>query len=290
MENITVFTPTYNRAKTLHRLYESLCMQKDNNFEWLIVDDGSDDCTEEIVQKWIQEHKINVRYHKKANEGKHTAINLGVELAHGKYFFICDSDDYLVDDAIQKIEYMFSTIGSQFEKYAGVSGIKVHSDGSMIGDSFVDKEYVDCTSLDRNMNNIRGDKSEVFFLSVLKQYPFPIFKGEKFLNEAVVWNRIAKDGLMIRWFNQPLIVCEYREDGLTSQKGILKYKNPKGTLLYLEELTRNDKKFFCRIAHRASFCGLAKGIYSNKEICKRIKIPILLIPLYRFIYKVRGTN
>ena len=89
---ITVFTPTYNRAHLLSNLYQSLLQQKAEDFEWLVVDDGSTDGTEELVNQWIEEAAFTIRYFKKENGGKHTAINKGVQLAEGDLFFIIDKN------------------------------------------------------------------------------------------------------------------------------------------------------------------------------------------------------
>ena len=107
---ITIFTPSYNRAYRLLALYESLCNQTCFDFEWLIVDDGSNDNTEELVQTWLNESKFNIRYIKQCNGGKHRAVNHGVREAKGELFYIVDSDDILPKDAIECIMQQYLTI------------------------------------------------------------------------------------------------------------------------------------------------------------------------------------
>ena len=92
---ITIFTPTYNRAYILPILFESLKIQTVKEFEWIIVDDGSTDNTESLIYKFKEECNFSIRYFKKENQGKHIAINFGVEKAKGNLFFIVDSDDYI---------------------------------------------------------------------------------------------------------------------------------------------------------------------------------------------------
>ena len=94
---ITVFTPTYNRKSFLPNLYHSLCSQTFRNFEWLIVDDGSTDCTEILIQEFQQSKEINIRYYKQPNGGKHRAFNVAVDMAKGEIFSIVDSDDIFPD-------------------------------------------------------------------------------------------------------------------------------------------------------------------------------------------------
>ena len=119
---ITVFTPTYNRGYIISELYESLTQQTFKNFEWLIVDDGSSDETESIINQVIKENKINIKYKKQKNSGKHVAINNGVSDASGELFFIVDSDDYLSSDALEKLEKRFQDIKHNSE----VAGIFIN--------------------------------------------------------------------------------------------------------------------------------------------------------------------
>ena len=113
---ITVLTPTYNRAKLLDRLYQSLCQQTYQDFEWIVVNDGSKDDTDEVVQSFIAEKKINILYIKQENGGKHRAINRGVKEAKGKLFFTIDSDDCLTKDAVEKV-IKWQNIGNSFNLF-----------------------------------------------------------------------------------------------------------------------------------------------------------------------------
>lgn len=287
---ITIFTPTFNRATTLPKLYKSICEQTFSDFEWVIVDDGSQDNTENLVLNWINENLIKIRYYKQINSGKHVAINAGVQYAKGDLFFIVDSDDQIVHDGLSVIHELYKTSQITSDKYAGIAGTKIHTNGDPIGTMFTNLDYVDCTTLERNQNKITGDKAEVFFTAVLRRYPFPVFEGEKFLNEAVVWNRIARDRLLIRWYDIPLIMCEYLEGGLTNNKNKLQENNPQGMLLYVKELIESDKKVYRKIAHQSTYCGIAHRIYSNEEICKQLSIRRFSMLLYDLIYKIRGNN
>ena len=101
---LTIFTPTYNRANKLENVYNSLKNQISSEYEWLIVDDGSIDNTKKIVEKFINDSLLNVRYIKKDNGGKHTAHNLAVDEAKGKYFMCLDSDDFLKENTINELK------------------------------------------------------------------------------------------------------------------------------------------------------------------------------------------
>ena len=223
---VTDFTPTYNRAYTLERLYKSLLNQTSYEFVWLIVDDGSTDNTSELIKSFQNNQLFDVRYYKQKNSGKHVAINNGVELAEGELFFIVDSDDYLTDDAIEKVINWSSTLHPN-EEYAGVSGNRGYSVNELIGATF-SGEYIDATALEREKYSITGDKAEVFFTHVLRKYKFPVFENEKFMTENVVWYAIAADGYKIRWFNEIIYITEYLPDGLTHKYNKLLATNPKG--------------------------------------------------------------
>ena len=158
---ITVFTPCYNRAHTIERLYHSLVLQTNKNFEWIIVDDGSTDNTEQIVNVFIKEsNDFPICYFKKDNGGKHTAINFGVQKANGEAFFIVDSDDWLPKNAIDRIIYYFDQIKNK-KDFAGICGNKMLPTKEIIGKTF-DGEVLDITALERKKFYIIGDKAEVY--------------------------------------------------------------------------------------------------------------------------------
>ena len=175
---ITVLTPIFNRKKLIARLYNSLKKQTCYNFEWLIIDDGSTDDLELVINNIIQnETKFNIRYFYKENGGKHTALNYGISKAEGKLLFIVDSDDFLTSKAIERITYWEKTIHDK-NRICGLGFCKGMDENTIIGTSFTGN-YLDATSLERAKFNINGDKAEVFYTDILKKYPFPEFKNEK---------------------------------------------------------------------------------------------------------------
>lgn len=229
-KNITIFTPTYNRGYILTQLYNSLLSQSYKDFEWVIVDDGSTDNTKELVEEFMNEKKICIRYKWVKNGGKTTAINRGVEMAEGRLFFIVDSDDYITDTALECIVYWESTIKDK-ANFCGVSGNRGNKQGKLWGTTF-EGEYLDCTALERKQNNITGDKSEVYYTDILRKYPFPEIEGERYVPLVYVWQGIAHDGYKMRWFNKIIYIGEYLEDGLTNKYQSLLDRNPKGTAMY----------------------------------------------------------
>ena len=188
---ITIFTPTYNRKKTLPKLYESLKNQNDKDFEWLIVDDGSNDGTDKLIEEYQKENILNIRYFYKENGGKQRAVNLGVEKSQGEYFFIVDSDDFLSFDAVSKIkEYALSLP----KNFGGMVFRKINIKEKNYDKIKFTEKYLDTNPIDIVFKyNILGDKGEIFKTEVLKKYPFPEIEGEKFVPEGYIWNRIGKD-------------------------------------------------------------------------------------------------
>ena len=242
---ITVFTPTYNRAHLLGRLYNSLREQSYKDFEWLIVDDGSTDNTSQLIGDIIEKNNQDfcIRYFRVNNGGKHRAINYAVSKAQGEAFFVVDSDDWLPKDSLENVWGYFNEIKND-ERFAGVAGLKGVGEINFKQQTF-EGEYLDATSIERKKYGIFGEKAEVFKTEILKKYPFPEYEGEKFISEAIVWNKIAYDGLMLRWFNRCVYIYEYQDDGLTRNLYKKYQESPIGYLTYVrQEMSFGGECFF----------------------------------------------
>lgn len=276
---VTVFTPTYNRAHLLDRLYRSLERQTCKDFEWVVVDDGSADGTPEYFSS-LTSASFPVVYLRQANGGKHRAINRGVKAAGGDLFFIVDSDDYLTDDAVEKISAWAASLDSS-RKWAGVSGAKGYESGKTVGETFKgEREYVDAKNTQRNKYSLNGDKAEAYFTDVLRKYPFPEFEGETFLTEETVWNLIAADGYYLRWFRDIIYVCEYLEGGLT-KSGDEKYRrNPQGVLCWVKvQLKAYPKNLRKRMAAVYRYYIAVGGAVPIKKLASDIGISTFMCRL-----------
>lgn len=242
---ITVFTPTYNRAKLLPRLYESLCKQTYRDFEWVIVDDGSVDDTHDIVESFVNgndnrigNNNFPVRYFYQDNGGKHRAINHGVREAKGELFLILDSDDSLPDNSLELITEVYSQIKDN-ESFGGVCGYMAHHDGTIIGKGN-EENILDTNTIDlRYRYNVKGDMCEVFKISVLKEIPFPEIDGEKFCPEALVWNRIAKK-YRLRVFRDVIYFRDYLVGGLTDKIVKIRMNSPIASMMCYQEMNELD--------------------------------------------------
>lgn len=231
MYKLTIFTPSYNRAHTLPRLYDSICRQSQlNDIEWLLIDDCSTDNTEQLAKNWLKEGKINLNYIRLSeNGGKPRAINKACQLAQSPYLFIVDSDDYLVDGIIEFILSKLSDVANN-DKYLGLGFLLIHPNGEYFAHPNFE-EYADATDLEREKIGLNVDCKEVYKISILKKYPFKVWDGEIFTPESTVLYAMALDGYKIRWYNKPGVVAEYQQDGMTLGSWNLQKRNPMGYAL-----------------------------------------------------------
>lgn len=230
---ITVFTPTYNRAYIIRKLYKALCGQINKNFEWLVVDDGSTDNTEFLIKDFVAENKIKIKYIRQQNGGKHIAINTGVAAASGDLFFIVDSDDYLTPDAIEWMDSEWNRIKNN-KHFAGISGIRIYSNGTKIGGG-IDFGTIDADPLSiRYTHHIKGDLAEAWRTEIMKVYPFPVFSDERFCSEGLIWGRIAQK-YIVRFVHKGIYVCGYLDDGLTKNSIQCRRNSPEYSALAYSE-------------------------------------------------------
>ena len=282
---ITIFTPTYNRRLLMESLYQSLLAQTEKNFEWLVVDDGSTDDTEKYFSKLLsQTQPFPIHYIRQNNGGKHRAINRGVKEANGNFFFIVDSDDTLLPQAIEKINQWISTLDDS-HKWCGVAGLRGFTDNKVIGDrpSF---RFIDAKNTERRKHHLEGDKAEVYVTDVLKKHPFPEIPDENFISEEIVWNAIARDDYYLRWFNEIIYICSYLGNGLTKDNS-KDERNPRGRLLWakgqLESFPDDWRKRYSAIAIYYYAVHKKK---KKKEIANDLGVSIFKVLCAKIIYKL----
>ena len=272
----TVFTPTFNRKELLEKLYKSLQKQTYTDFEWLIVDDGSTDGTGEKVKEFLEESKLDIKYFYKENGGKQRAYNFATDKANGELFICLDSDDEYVENG-------FETILKYWEKHekngeiAGMGYLSMYPDGEIIGSSFPEKEMISTQFDIYNKYGVKGDKGLMFRTEIIKKYKFPIFDDEKFITEAVVYNRICEKYKMV-YVNEKIEIKEYQEDGLTAKYNNLLLRNPKGQALYHNEINFQNLTFKQKILNNAiyyKFCRVAG--YKLGKIFKESKNKLFLL-------------
>ena len=201
----TVFTATYNRAHTLHRVYESLVVQTFRDFEWLVVDDGSTDSTKALLSRWCDESDFPIRYLYQPNQGKHVAYNHAVTEARGALFLTLDSDDSCVPYALEAFKYYWEAIPKeQRSLFSAISVLCVDQYGRVVGDSFP-RHTFDSNILEIQYRwKVRGEKWGFQRTDVMREYPFPVPPAQlSHIPEGIVWSRIARK-YKTRYVNEPL--------------------------------------------------------------------------------------
>ena len=283
----TVFTPTFNRKELLEKLYKSLQKQTFKDFEWLIVDDGSTDGTKEKVEEFLSEKKLDIKYYFKENGGKQRAYNFATEKANGELFICLDSDDEYVENGLEIILKYWK----KYEKNSDIAGmgyLSTYPNREIIGSSFPEKEMISTQFEIYNKYGVKGDKGLMFRTEIIKKYKFPVFEDEKFITEAVVYNRICEKYKMV-YVNKKIEIKEYQEDGLTAKYNNLLLRNPKGQALYHNEINSQKLTFKQKILNNAvyyKFCKVAG--YKFGKIFKENKNKLFLIfaiPVGEFMWK-----
>lgn len=237
---LTIFTPAYNRAYTIHKCYESLKRQSCKDFEWLIIDDGSTDNTKELIKKWIEEtNEFKIRYIYQDNQGMHGAHNTAYENIYTELNVCIDSDDYMPDDAVKKIKEAWEKVRDN-KKISGLIGLDAYEGGKIIGDKLPEDLKTD-TLFDLSYNKgITGDKKLVYRTELTKKYPYPIYEGEKYVGLAYKYYKLDQE-YELSLMNEILCIVEYMEDGSSLNMFKQYMKNPKGFAFYRIENMKNPK-------------------------------------------------
>lgn len=237
---VSVVTISYNRKNELKYLYESLLKQTSNEFNWIVVDDGSEDNTSSFIENKINENKINIEYLKKENGGKHSGINYFLDNAITKkeLIFFVDSDDIITKDAIELIIDEYSNI-QEVNSYSGLCFLRLNRKTAQPLTKFFPNNRIDSNVFEMiKKYNLYGDKAEVFLLSELLKYRFPIIKNEKFMSELYIWMKLDKK---IRCVNKGIYMTEYQADGYTRNFQRILKNNPIGMTLYYKTMIKEPR-------------------------------------------------
>lgn len=278
-KTLTIFTPAYNRAHTLHRCYESLKKQSCKDFVWLIIDDGSTDNTADLVKKWQREdNDFEIKYICKANGGMHTAHNTAYENIDTELNVCIDSDDCIADEAVKKIIDFWKENGS--DKYAGIVGLDADFNNRIIGEKF-DDSIKSTTLSGYYRKGGKGDKKLVYRTDVINKYPpYPEFEGEKYVSLGYKYLLCDQDYELLV-LNEILCNVEYQEDGSSMNMYKQYLRNPKGfafmrkvDMLYNKTFKENVKTCI----HYVSSSIISHNSKFIKESPKKA-LTILAIPL-----------
>lgn len=259
---LSIITPAYNRGHLLQNCFASLLCQTCFDFEWIIVDDGSTDHTQEVISEF-QADFFQIHCFRKENGGKHTALNFAMPHVQGKFVMILDSDDILTKHAVSVIKQDWSRFESEpcVGVLAFLKGASIHHPNCM---STVERRPVDYFRCKRRI--LRScDCCEVIRADIFKAYPFPLFPGESFLPETALWSRV---GLIYSYvyINEVIYLCEYLEGGLTWSGRKLRILNPIGGM-YTARLNMHPRNpVVGRIKNGLLYC--CYGFFAGKSARK----------------------
>ena len=280
MLKISILTATYNRAKLLPRLYESIVnnFEENVNIEWLIMDDGSLDNTQETVNNFKQYDNLIIKYYFQENSGKMTALNNLMKKVTGDLIVECDSDDIFAKDAFKYIKDAYYECKENTKIYA-ICFLKYDEDGNNIGKNL---KFEETTMFDLYFKEGEdGEKALVYFTHIRKQYKYKLEKNEKFGTEARLHHEMDLK-YKIKCINKPIMICEYQKDGYTKNIQIIFKENPYGYYEYFKEILSRDmkgvkfNKRIYTIKHYILFSYLAnkkvelkniRGIFNKMLIC-----------------------
>lgn len=284
---ITVVTPTYNRKGKLENCFLSLKRQTNKKFIWLIIDDGSDDNTEQLVSVWMNEFSW-IKYVKKENGGKASALNKALDIIDTDYVVCLDSDDMFYD---QTIELALKDLNSIVDdtKCCGILALRNNKDGTVMGNKEIPKKMKKIIIANILVDMHYSTEVICFYKTdIIKKYRFPEFIGERFVSPSWIQYEITKKYYFKTSWNR-LCCCEYCEDGLTRNKRKVIAKNPYGYTAVRIQSFYFAKSFKSIIRNGIMYnCGCIIGKNKNwlKDSPKKIWT-ILLLPAGYFVYLVR---
>lgn len=256
-KRLTVFTPTYNREKLLKRVYDSLVRQTNKDFLWLIIDDGSSDNTKEVVESFISEGLIEIEYRYCDNGGKMRAHNRATENLSTELFICVDSDDYLVDNAVEKLLNRWDEESDLKKSLAGIISHKGKSETTLLSDvEFPDGiRYSGLYSL--YLKGFKGETTIMFKSEVIKAFPFPEIEGEKYVPEDYIYDKIDREYEYIV-FPEIITICEIVENGYTDSVKKLKLENKNAFYLYYKQRAEITPFSILKIKYLGFFAKYAK--------------------------------
>jgi glycosyltransferase involved in cell wall biosynthesis len=298
----TVFTPTYNRAHTLHRVYDSLCAQTLHDFEWIVIDDGSTDQTSDLIADWAKAVDFSIRYFKRERSGKHIAHNLAVREARGQFFVVFDSDDACVPHTLERIVYHWNSIpASERHSFFAVNGLCCDQHGRIVGDFFPSNPFDSNLREKRYVYRIRGEKWGAALTEVVRRYPFPEIANSHFTPEGIIWLAIAKT-YKIRYVNEAFRIYYINDNktGATLTGGQSFSENAPGRFYYYIWLLNNDLEFFFRwpppflkaavmlpIAARISGVSIGEALELLQSMSARALV-VSALPISSLVFLLNG--
>lgn len=270
----TILTPTFNRAHTIGRVYNSLCAQSFTDFEWLVIDDGSTDGTRTLIEEWRKEADFPIRYEWQVNGHKKVAFNHGVRLCKGRWLLPADSDDEFPPEALERFVDAWEAIPVEERSgFVGVCGLCESETGKIVGNRFPGDWGVDSDSMEiRYRYKVRGEKWGFSRVDVLREFPYP----EKIAGnvpESVVWSSVALR-YKTRFINKVVRVYHQDSGNQVTGGGGNPAANAAGTLLWKKCVLETELDWFWFAPRHFLFEGmrwvrfwLHVSAFSTKKQC-----------------------
>lgn len=296
----SVFTATYNRAYLLPNVYRCLVNQTFKDFEWVVVDDGSQDDTEKVIQNFIDENIISIKYVKKPNGGKHTAWRVATPLFEGKYEVGADDDDVFPENTLAIFNAYWENLEKRedYDQFWEIRARCAKEDGNIIGPLLPEAVF------DSDFNTINYKYKFNFCemqgcrkVSVLQKEAavpehFVLEEYASNFGEAIRWSRAARV-YKTQFINEVVRVYQQSEESLTSRnngrnRSVKKTYNGFITSLYVLNEQRDLmlkwslKSYFMTLASIAyrSIC-LRKGAYRYIDnMIDRLFLTVIYIPMF----------
>ncbi len=267
MPTLTVITPTYNRRDYLKQCWESLMQQSCMDFQWLIIDDGSSDNTDDMVHKFQQNTTtFTIDYYYKENGGKHTALNYAHPYIKGKYVVILDSDDKLTEDAVETILNAWKQYESN-QQVGEIVFLKGFTKDDPICYGEIENTPIDMLHV-RRISKHGRDCCDTYRTSLFVQYPFKVFPNERFIGEGSAFLFIEMSCLGV-YINKVIYLCEYQENGLTNAGRKMRILNPKGGM-YNSKVYMN-KRLPLKIRVKKGILYSCYGKFANVPFVTELK-------------------
>lgn len=291
--SLTIFTPTYNRASTLPRVFDSLESQTLKNFEWLIIDDGSTDDTFEVVNSFYRKASFPIRYVKQENAGKQAAWNKAVRIAKGEYFCGLDSDDSLYNDKV--IANIFSKYINNLDdsNVIGLRCLAFSTKNQIYSAQPYDEEVKLQSWFHEIKDNKIGDRNDVWKLKILKNHLYPVRSYIKFIPEIWLYSILSSQGYIFAYINQPTILI-YDQHNIDRLSKSSLAKNAEGQYIARSAVLKNIPlkyylynplyfiKNFIRFAQTANYLG--------KSFSTRSSDTNLIVSILSFIIYVKAVD
>lgn len=296
---ITIITPTYNRAHTLPRVYESLKNQTFKDFIWLIMDDGSTDATKVLVDQFQAENLMQIEYISHQNQHKFITVFKGVEKVDTPYFMVVDSDDSYPANALELLYKEVNAIKNQ-QRYISIMGLSQYPDGSIVGNAYRGSGFDGSILEMRYRYKVRGDKFGIFitktYQKLLKEFDYSPYLGKGYIPQSVFFNTYDAAGYKTRFVNKVVRTYHFDQDDASSvsntrwtgkntfglMEGYLSFVNSyrRRLLRYPKALVRNLVGYqVYAMGNGIGFSGMQKKLKAFKGLA------LVLYPLSYFYYR-----